>query len=116
MAYDEQLAERVRRALAGRPGLSERKMFGGIAFMLNGNMCAGVVRDQLMLRVGAERFGEALAQPHARPMDFTGRPMKGMVYVGSEGFRSDADLAGWLRRGADFAATLPPKQARSAGR
>ena len=109
MAYDEQLAQRVRRALAGRPGISERKMFGGIAFMLNGNMCAGVIRDQLMLRVGPAHFEDALAQPHARPMDFTGRAMKGMVYVGREGLRSDAGLAGWLRRGVEFAATLPAK-------
>ena len=109
MAYDERLAERIRRALAVREGLSEKKMFGGIAFMLNGNMCAGVVSDQLMVRVGPERHEEALARPHARPMDFTGRPMKGMVYVGPEGYRSDADLAAWVSQGAQFAATLPPK-------
>jgi len=109
VAYDERLAERIRRALAVREGLSEKKMFGGIAFMLNGNMCAGVVSDQLMVRVGPERHEEALARPHARPMDFTGRPMKGMVYVGPEGYRSDADLAAWVSQGAQFAATLPPK-------
>jgi TfoX/Sxy family transcriptional regulator of competence genes len=109
VAYDERLAKRIRRALSGREGLSEKKMFGGIAFMLNGNMCCGIVGDELMLRVGRERFEETLARPHARPMDFTGRPMKGMVYVGPEGIKSDADLAAWLGRGAEFAATLPPK-------
>lgn len=109
MTYDETLAERIRQALAVREGLTEKKMFGGIAFMLRGNMCCGIVRDELMVRVGPERFEETLARPHARPMDFTGRPMKGMVYVGPEGIKSDADLAAWLRRGVEFAATLPPK-------
>ena len=116
MAYDEELAERIRRALAGRQGVSEKRMFGGIAFMLRGNMCCGIVRDQLMVRVGPERYDDALARPHARPMDFTGRAMKGMVYVGPEGLRSDADLNAWLRRGVEFAATLPPKKASSSGR
>ncbi len=109
MAYDEQLAERIRVALARHPGLTERKMFGGIAFMLNGNMCCGIVKDDLMVRVGPQAHDEALAQPHARPMDFAGRPMKGMVYVGPAGLRSDSALAAWVQRGVDFAATLPPK-------
>ncbi|MDP2674691.1 MAG: TfoX/Sxy family protein [Dehalococcoidia bacterium] len=74
MAYDEELAERVRRALAGRKGISEKKMFGGIAFMLGGNMFCGIVKDQLMVRVGPERYDDALSRPHARPMDFTGPP------------------------------------------
>ena len=116
MAYDEELAGRVRRALAPREGLSEKKMFGGIAFMLRGNMCCGIVRDQLMVRVGPERYDDALARPHARPMDFTGRAMKGMVYIGPEGLRSDADLAEWVNGGAEFAAALPPKNASSTGR
>jgi len=116
MAYDEQLAQRVRRALAGRDGLSEKKMFGGIAFLLSGRMACGIVKEDLMVRVGPAQYEQALAQPYARPMDFTGRPMKGMVYVGSDALRSDADLAGWLRRGVEFAATLPAKQARSTGR
>jgi hypothetical protein len=109
MAYDERLAKRMRRALAGRQGLSERRTFGGIAFMLNGNMCCGLTADALMVRVGPDRFQEALGQPHARPMDFTGRPMKGMVYVGPPGYATDADLAAWMERGAAFAASLPPK-------
>ena len=116
MAYDEALAERVRRALTGRADLSQRKMFGGIAYMLGGNMFCGIVKDQLMVRVGPERYDDALSRPHARPMDFTGRAMKGMVYIGPEGLSSDTDLAGWVRRGVEFAATFPPKKASSTGR
>ena len=109
MAYDEVLAERVRRALAGRNDLSEKKMFGGIAFMLHGNMSCGVANGELMVRVGPERYQEALAQPHARPMDFTGRPMRGMVYVTPEGCRTDKALKRWVEQGLNFAATLPAK-------
>ena len=109
MAYDEKLAERARAVLTPHPAVSERKMFGGIAFMGGGNMCCGVVRDDLMVRVGPEKYAEALSRPHARPMDFTGRPMKGMVYVGALGCRSDSDLEQWVRRGAEFASSLPPK-------
>jgi TfoX/Sxy family transcriptional regulator of competence genes len=109
MAYDDKLAARVRSALAGREGLSERKMFGGLAFMLNGNMACGLTADALMVRVGAERFQEALAEPHARPMNFTGRPMKGMVYVDPAGYATDDGLAAWVERGLQFAASLPPK-------
>jgi TfoX/Sxy family transcriptional regulator of competence genes len=112
MAYDEKLAERVRGALAGRPDLSERKMFGGLAFMLGGHMACGVVKDELMLRVGPERYEEALALAHVRAMDFTGRPMKGMVYVGTAGLGTDADLRGWVERAAAYSGSLPPKPAR----
>lgn len=82
MAYDEGLAQRVREVLAGRQDLSERKMFGGLCFMLGGNMCAGVIGDELMLRVGPDAWADVLARPHAREMDFTGRTSRGMVYVG----------------------------------
>jgi TfoX/Sxy family transcriptional regulator of competence genes len=109
MAYDEKLAARVRKALAGERGLSEKKMFGGIAFMLGGHMACGIVKDELMLRVGAERHEEMLALPHARAMDFTGRPMKGMVFVSGEGLGSEAALRKWVGRGAAYARTLPPK-------
>ena len=84
-------------------------MFGGLAFLLGGHMCVGVVGDELMVRVGPHAHEEALRQPHARKMDFTGRPMKGFVYVGREGFESDAGLRRWVARGADFAASLPAK-------
>ncbi len=109
MAYEEKLAERVRRALAGQEGLAEKKMFGGLSFMLLGNMCCGVLKDDLVVRAGPDRFEEALAEPHARLMDFTGRPIRGMVYVGPGGYQSDDDLAAWLKRGVDFALSLPPK-------
>jgi TfoX/Sxy family transcriptional regulator of competence genes len=108
MAYDEQLAERVR-ALTGRDNLTERMMFGGIAFMLRGNMFCGIVKDELMVRVGPERYDDALAQPHARPMDFTGRAMRGMVYVSREGFGTDDALKRWVGQGLGFADSLPPK-------
>jgi TfoX/Sxy family transcriptional regulator of competence genes len=109
MAYDEGVAQRVRETLADERGVTEQKMFGGLAFLLRGNMCCGVIGEELMLRVGPEGYDEALAQRHARPMDFTGRPMRGMVYVASRGFESDADLTRWVGRAADFARSLPPK-------
>ena len=109
MAYDGELSDRVRTALLGHPGLAEKKMFGGIAFMLNGNMCCGVINDDLMVRVGPEGFEDALAKPHARPMDFTGRPMKGFVFVGAEGTRTGSTLEQWVLRGMAFAESLPAK-------
>jgi TfoX/Sxy family transcriptional regulator of competence genes len=110
MAYDDQLAVRVRDLLATRPGYSERKMFGGLCFMLNGHMCCGIVGDELMVRLAPDKYEDALARPHARPMDFTGRPMRGMVYVGTGGIEGDGALAEWVERGAGFAASLPPKK------
>jgi TfoX/Sxy family transcriptional regulator of competence genes len=110
MAYDEQLAERIRRALAGTEGVGERKMFGGIAFLHHGNMACGVMGETLMLRLGVERAEAALDEPHTRPMDFTGRPMNGMVYVDPPGFPTDDALAAWVGRALAFAATLPPKR------
>ncbi|MCH7488478.1 MAG: TfoX/Sxy family protein [Chloroflexi bacterium] len=109
MAYDEELAERIRAALADRTDVSERKMFGGLTFMLRGNMCCGVEKENLMVRVGPDAYDEALAQPGARLMDFTGRPMKGMVFVGPEGYESDDGLAAWVERGVAFALSLPAK-------
>lgn len=109
MAYDEVLADRIRDALAPRHGLSERKMFGGIAFMLAGNMAVGVIGDELMVRLDPMDAESALGEPHTRPMDFTGRPMKNMIFVGPTGTSSDADLASWVEAGADYAASLPSK-------
>ncbi len=109
MAYDEQLAQRVRDALRRRRGISERKMFGGLAFLLNGNMCCGITGDDLMVRVGPDDYEDALAQPHARPMDFTGRPMTGLVYVAGSALTGDGALLPWIERGLEFARTLPPK-------
>ncbi len=110
MAYDEELAGRVRAALADFQGISERKMFGGLAFLLGGNMCCGVVGEELMVRVGAEGYAAALSEPHAREMDFTGRPLSGFVYVASDGLTSDGDLRAWVERGARYAASLPVKR------
>jgi len=109
MAYDEALADRVRDVLAARPDLTERKMFGGIAFMIGGNMAVGVINDDLMVRLDPADAEKALREPHTRLMDFTGRPMKGMLFVDSAGTATDDDLASWAEAGADFAASLPPK-------
>jgi TfoX/Sxy family transcriptional regulator of competence genes len=108
VAFDEQLAERVRVVLQSEEGVTERRMFGGLAFMLNGNMACGIVKDELMLRLGAEGVDAALERPHVREMDFTGRPMTGMVYVGRGGL-GDAELRGWVQQAAAFARSLPPK-------
>lgn len=109
MAYSEQLASRVRKILARQGGLYEQKMFGGIAFMVRGHMCCGVVKDLLMVRVGPEAYEKALAKPHTRPMDFTGRPLRGLVFVAPAGTRTDQGLSGWVRQAARFVRTLPPK-------
>jgi TfoX/Sxy family transcriptional regulator of competence genes len=110
MAYDETAAERVRRAVASHEGLSERKMFGGLCLMLHGNMFAGLIGDELMLRVGPAHFEALLARPFTRPMDFTGRTMHGFVYVGREGYAAEADLADWLEEALSYVESLPPKQ------
>lgn len=109
MAYDEGVAERLRQYFAGRGDVREMKMFGGIAYMVSGNMCCGVMGDSLMARVGPEQYEEALMQPHAKEMDFTHRPMKGFVVVEPEGFASDEDLAAWVGMCERFVETLPPK-------
>ena len=106
--YDENLAERVRIHLSQAP-FTERKMFGGLAFLIGGNMACGIVRDELMVRTGPANYEAALARPHARPMEFTGRPMRGMVFVGVEGL-DEPSLAGWVRLGMAHAASLPAKE------
>lgn len=109
MAYDEKLAARVRRLLAKRLDIEERKMFGGLAFLLRGHMCCGVVDDRLMVRVGPDAYDKAVKLPDAREMDFTGRPMRGMVYVDPPGLSPDAKLRQWIARGIDFVLSLPAK-------
>ena len=109
MPYDEGLAQRIREALEERSDLTEKKMFGGLAFLLGGNMCVGVVGDELMVRVGPDAYGQALKRAHAREMDFTGKPLRGMVYVAEAGIRGDRALHGWIERGVAFAGSLPPK-------
>lgn len=109
MAYDETLAERVREIAAGIDAeIAERKMFGGLAFMLNGHMFTGVVGDELMLRLGEAGAEAALRREHVREMDFTGRPMKAMVFIGPAGLEGDT-LAEWVLSAAAFAQSLPPK-------
>jgi TfoX/Sxy family transcriptional regulator of competence genes len=114
MAYDERLVGRLRRLLGGRPGASERKMFGGVAFLIDGKMVVGVNGVDLMVRVGAERHAAALARPHVRLMDFTGRPLTGFVYVAPAGYRAAASLRRWVDEAAAYVATLPRAARRDA--
>jgi TfoX/Sxy family transcriptional regulator of competence genes len=109
VAYDEGLAERIRDLLADEAGVAEKRMFGGLCFLLHGNMCLGVVKDELMVRAGPDAYESLLELPHARKMDFTGRPMKGMPFVGADGVLTDRDLASWVSRGVSFARSLPAK-------
>ena len=115
MAYDEDLANRVREVLPRGEAVTERRMFGGLAFMLGGHMFCGIVKDALMARLGPEAAGRALDQPHVRPMDFTGRPMKGMVFIDPDGLHGDA-LRRWVDAAAGYARELPPKPAKPAAR
>ena len=109
MAYDERLAERVRLELVAREGVSEKRMFGGIAFMVNGNMALAIDKDRLMVRVGADRYEASLNKPHAGPMDITGRTMRGFVLVHAEGMDKKEELQDWVQQGMAFALSLPPK-------
>lgn len=109
MAYDEKLADRVREVLARRRGVTEKKMFGGLAFMVNGHMTCGVLGEDLMVRVGPDAYEAALKRVGCRPMDFTGRAMKGMVYVSPRGHRRKSSLEAWVNRGLSYARSLPPK-------
>src|SRR5262245_58981202 len=99
MAYNEKLAERIRRQLSARADVVERRMFGGLAFMVKGHMCCGIVGNELMIRVGPEAYEAALKEKHTREMDFTGKPLRGMVYVAAPGFASAKQLGKWIERG-----------------
>jgi TfoX/Sxy family transcriptional regulator of competence genes len=109
MAYNEALAVRLRQLLDGQPELVEKKMFGGIGFMLRGNMACGLNKDDLIVRVGPENYETAVIRPYARPFDITGRPMKGWVMVAPDGYAADDDLKSWVEEGVDLALSLPPK-------
>ena len=109
MAYDEVLAGRIRNSLGDQLGLVEKKMFGGVGFMVQGNMACGVHKDMLIVRVGPEAYDETMKYPHTRPFDMTGRAMKGWVMVEPGGFASEAELKEWVAAGLNFALTLPPK-------
>jgi TfoX/Sxy family transcriptional regulator of competence genes len=109
MPYDEHLAERVRDMVADVPGIAERKMFGGLCFMVNGNMACGPVHDTIMVRVGPDAYETALAEPDAIELQFTGKPMTGMVELTSDALADDVRLREWVDRGVTFASSLPPK-------
>ncbi len=114
MPYDEGIAQRARETLDDQCDtkthkIVEKKMFGGLAFMVNGNMCCGVVGSRLMVRVGPDQYESALKLPYARPMDFTGKALKGLLYVDEPGFEQDTDLGAWIGRALVFMRSLPSK-------
>ena len=109
MAFDEGAAQRLREFFEGQTDIVEKKMFGGIAFMRAGHMCCGLVGDVLMARVGPAVYDAALQQPHARAMDFAGKPLKGFVYVDPPGFAEDSQLEEWIKLCQAFTSSLPPK-------
>lgn len=110
MAYDEGLAERIREILIDRTDVVEKKMFGGLCFMVSDHMSCGIIKDTLMARVGPDNYGRCLKMNHAREMDFTGKSLKGMVYVSPEGLESDSDLKNWISYCLEFVTSLPPKK------
>ena len=110
MAYDVHLADRIRSILKSGGEFSERKMFGGLAFMVNGHMCCGVLKTDLVLRLTPEEADAALREPHTRPMDFTGKPMKSMIYVSAIGTDSDQALAAWVESAVKLARSVPEKK------
>lgn len=110
MSYDEGLAERIREQFQDRMDVEEKKMFGGLCFMVSNHMCCGIVKDTLMARVGPDNYQKCLSMKHASEMDFTGKAMKGMVYVAPEGVESDTNLAEWLNYCTDFVESLPAKK------
>lgn len=112
MAVDERLADRIRAALAERDDVVEQRMFGGIAFLVSGRMACGVVGDELMARVGREAYEAALARPHVRPMDFTGRPLRGLVFVGPAGTRTLAAVRRWVEQAVPVALAARPSPKR----
>lgn len=109
MAYNEKLAERMRAYLKSKRGVVEKRMFGGIGFLVNGNMACGVNKQDMIVRLSDEEFEKALKQPGVRVFDMTGRPMKGWLMVSSEGYTSDKALEGWIEKGIAFAKSLPAK-------
>jgi hypothetical protein len=112
VAYDERLAQRIRSALQGKRFITEKKMFGGIAFLRKGLMFVGVSDASLMARVGKENYADSLSRKHVREMDFTGKPMQGYVFVDAGGTRTEAQLRFWLERCEQFVSRLPPKAAK----
>ncbi|MEQ8424944.1 MAG: TfoX/Sxy family protein [Cyclobacteriaceae bacterium] len=114
MAYNERLADRIRENLIDLKKIEEKKMMGGLCFLFKGKMCCGIVKDDLMVRVIESRYEEALSHQHGREMDFTGRPLKGFVFVSADGFKKQKDLEYWLDMGVEFVNTLPPEKLKKA--
>jgi TfoX/Sxy family transcriptional regulator of competence genes len=110
VGYDTATAERLRVLFAGRTDVAEKRMVGGLSFVVNGNMCCGVNGSALMVRVGPDDREQALSEPHVRPLELGGRPVRGFVLIDPDGFATDAALAAWVRRGLDFVGTLPAKR------
>jgi hypothetical protein len=110
MAFDEALGERIRKVLGKTKGLAEKKMFGGLAFLINGNMCVGVHQDSMIVRLDAEETDKALGRPHTRVFDLTGRPMKGWLLVDPAGLKSEKDLKSWVEVASGYASSLPKKK------
>ncbi|HTP02130.1 MAG TPA: TfoX/Sxy family protein [Anaerolineales bacterium] len=109
MAYDEALAERIRTKLKGKRGLTETRMFGGVGFLVNGNMACGVIKQDMIVRLSPEESRKALKNAHVRAFDMTGRPMKGWYYVAPGGLKSDKALERWVEKAFSYARSLPPK-------
>ena len=110
MPYSESLAQRLRQTVAGRRGITEKKMFGGVGFLLNGHMCVGVWKHSLIARINPDNYAAALIEPHVQEFDITGRPMRGWIMVEPDGIDSDEQLNAWVRRSLDFVSALPKKQ------
>ena len=111
MALDEKLNDRIRQVLKGKRGITEKKMFGGLCFMHNGNMLCGCdLKNGLSVRVGPEQYEKALGLKHVREMDFTGKPLKGLIFVNEDGYKSKKALERWVEMGLQFTKTLPPKK------
>jgi TfoX/Sxy family transcriptional regulator of competence genes len=109
MAYDEMLAARVRDRVNNLAGLSEKKMFGGVGFLLNGNMACGVNKKDLIIRAGPDAYESNLKEAHTKPFDMTGRPMTGWIVVVENGYSAEGDLVKWVQKGVNYAYSLPPK-------
>ena len=109
MAYSESLARRIRQVFAHRRGVTEKQMFGGICFLLNGNMCVGIWKTSLIVRLGPEQAAAALKEPHVVEFDITGRPMKGWTMVEPDGLETDEQLTGWVQRAVEFVGELSVK-------
>ena len=106
MAYSETLAKKIRESIKGKRNITEKKMFGGLAFLLKGKMFCGIIKDDLMVRTGPEMYEKALSKSHTRPMDFTGKPLKGFVYVAPQGYKTVKSLSSWINIGLDYVTNL----------